>query len=128
MTQISTATKQLRTRSRLLWWLGFLLNIIPVMVFVTIGFINGTTEQKVSIGFTAIAAIILGCIMMLSKMNVKRSIFWIVFIGLYFTMQDLYPMIITMGACTFVDELLIEPLHNRANADYHTNKQIDKRI
>lgn len=128
MTELSNATKRLRRKSRLTWWLGFLLNIVPMMVFVIIGFINGSTEQKVSIGFTAIAAIILGCIMMLSKMNVKRSIFWIVFVGLYFVMQDLYPMIITMGACTLIDELIIDPIHNRANADYHTNKQIDKRI
>lgn len=128
MSDLSTSTKQLQRKSRLTWWLGFLLNIVPMLVFVTIGFINGTTEQKVSIGFTAIAAIILGCIMALSKMNVKRSIFWIVFVGLYFVMQDLYPIIVTMGICTLIDELIIEPIHNRANADYHINKQIDKRI
>lgn len=128
MSDLSTSTKKMRRKSRLTWWLSFLLNIVPMLVFVIIGFVNGSTEQKVSIGFTAIAAIILSCIMMLSKMNMKRSIFWIVFVGLYFVMQDLYPLIITMGACTLIDELIIEPIHDRANADYHINKQIDKRI
>lgn len=124
---MSDTTKKLRNKSRFTWWLSIMLTMVPMSVFVTIGFVNGTTQQKVAIGFTAIASIILAVISLMSKMNIKRSIFYVILIGLYVVMKDLYPLLITMGVCTLADDIVVSPLHNRYNTDYHTNKQIDKR-
>lgn len=125
---MSDTTKKLKHRSRFLWALSMLLNVVPMAVFVIMGFIQGTTEQKVVLGFTAVSALGLGALMILSKMNIKRSIFWILALGLTLVMNELYPVIIAMGSCTLLDELIVSPIHSRINTDYHTNKQIDKRL
>lgn len=124
---MSEYTKGYKIKSRITFWLSLALNIIPMIVFFFCGFSVADVNQKVILSFTAVAAIVLGVIMAISKAKIGRSIFWIVFLVFYFCMQDMLPIIVAMGACTIVDELLVSPLHKRWNTDYHTNKQIDKR-
>lgn len=124
---MSDITKSYNAKSKITFFLSLSLNIIPMLIFVIIGFCQGDVTQKVAIGFTAIAALVLGTIMLLSKAKLGRSLFWIIFLVMYVFMTNLYPIIIAMGICTIIDDLIVSPLHSRWNTDYHTNKQIDKR-
>lgn len=124
---MSDYTKGYQIKSRITFWLSIALNVVPMLIFFFCGFSTAEVNQKVVLSITAVAALILGAIMLLSKAKIGRSIFWIIFLVMYICMQDMLPIIISMGICTIIDELIVSPLHKRWNTDYHTNKQIDKR-
>lgn len=124
---MSEVTKKKRIAKNVLFLISWALTIVPSALFIIEGFYYGETKEKICIGFVALASIILGVFMVLSKANLKRTIFWIVMLGCIAIMDNLRDLIIIMGACNIADEILISPLHNRFKEDYHTNKQIDKR-
>lgn len=124
---MSDITKGYKIKSSITFWLSLALNVIPMIVFFFCGFATAEVSQKVILSFTGVAALILGAIMLISKAKIGRSIFWIMFLVMYFCMQDMLPIIIAMGACTIVDELVVSPLHTYWHTSAETNKQIDKR-
>lgn len=124
---MSDITRKKRFLSRLTFWLSIALTLVPSAVFVVQGFIEGDTSQKVCIGFTAVAALIIFIFSLFSKVNMRRSIFWVLIFGMIALFDRLGTMFIIVGVCQMVDEIIVEPLHHRFKEDYHTNKQIDKR-
>lgn len=120
-------TKKYKIKSIITFWLSLALNIIPAAVFIIMGISTVDVEYKVILSVTGVVALILGIIMLMSKAKMGRSLFWMVFLGLYFCMNNLGGLIIAMGVCTLIDDLVVKRLHSRYNEDYHTNKQIDKR-
>lgn len=124
---MSDITKKLRLKSAITFWLSVALNVVPMLVFIIAGISTQEVEQKVVLSLTAMIAAVIGVIMLVSKAKLGRVLFWIVFLVMYICMNDLKALIITMGICTLLDDLVIKHLHHRWNEDYHTNKQIDKR-
>lgn len=121
-------TKKQRFIARLTGIISLLLNILPVIIFVIAGFIKGEPGQKLTLGFTAIIALVFGIINLLFKANLKRTIFWIVMIGIYVCLDKMASIIITMAICTIIDELIMSPIHKHYTTKYKTNKEIDKRL
>lgn len=121
-------TKKKRVASRITGLISFLLNVVPVIVFVIIGFIQGGVKQKVSLSFLGVAALVLGFLMLLFKANLKRTLFWIMMIGIYICLDKMQSVIITLAVCNVLDEVIISPLHKKFASEYKTNKEIDKRI
>ena len=74
-----------------------------------------------------IGAISIAAIAALRKIHLRSTIY-ILMIGLWVALDKLLPFIITIGICTILDELIFTPLYKRYREDYHTNKQLDKRL
>lgn len=125
---MSKTTKNLRLKSAITFWLSVCLNVVPVAIFVIQGISTVEVEYKVVLSITAIIALVLGAIMLIAKAKLGRVLFWLVFLSMYCCMQDLKALVITMAVCTLLDDLIVKHLHHRFNEDFHTNKQIDKRL
>jgi uncharacterized Tic20 family protein len=120
-------TKRLRFKKNLTGLLSLLYTIGPLVVFVIMGYINGEGKEKVVLTLTMIAAIAMAVIAVLRKVNL-RSTTYILVIGLWVALDNLLPFVLTLAICTLCDELIFTPLHHRFKEDYHTNKQLDKRL
>lgn len=107
--------------------LSWAIMIIPMAVFIVMGFITGPVVSKVALGLTTIAAIIMLAIAALQKAKL-RSPFWLVVIGLAFCLNEVYTMLIIMGVATIMDELVFSPLSKYYHSRYVINDQIDKRL
>lgn len=125
---MSKTTKNLRLKSAITFWLSVCLNVVPIAIFVAQGISTVEVEQKVVLSLTAMIALVLGAIMLIAKAKLGRVLFWLVFLSMYCCMDNLMPLVITMACCTFADDLVVKHLHHRFNEDFHTNKQIDKRL
>lgn len=107
--------------------LSWAIMLIPMAVFIVMGFITGPVVSKVALGLTTIAAIIMLAIAALQKTKL-RSPFWLVVIGLAFCLNEVYTMLIIMGVATIMDELIFSPLSKYYHSRYVINDQIDKRL
>lgn len=107
--------------------LSWAIMLIPMAVFIVMGFITGPIVSKVALGLTTIAAIIMLAIAALQKTKL-RSPFWLVVIGLAFCLNEVYTMLIIMGVATIMDELIFSPLSKYYHSRYVINDQIDKRL
>lgn len=120
-------TKSYKVKKNIAFILSMLCSFGPLIVFTIMGLIQGEGTEKICLTMTAIASIILGVICALRKIHLRSTIY-ILMIGLWIALDNLLPFIITLMICTMLDELVFTPLHKRWKEDYHTNKQIDKRI
>lgn len=120
-------TKKKRVISRITGLISLLLNVVPVVVFVIIGFIQGGVKEKITLSFIGISALILGLLMLIAKCSLKRTLFWITMIGIYICLDKLSSVIITMAVCNILDEVIVSPIHKKFANDYKINKEIDKR-
>lgn len=68
-------TKDYGRKAKITGIISLLLNIGPMLYFVIAGFIQGGVEQRVVLGLTGIAALVLGVIMMINKAKLGRSLF-----------------------------------------------------
>lgn len=122
----SDITKKYQTASIVLFWIGVLLTIAPVLVYAVIGFVNGDVKEKITLGVTLIIAISLVIINILFKYHIRSTI-WILVLGIYFCIDNIMPLLLIVSVCTILDEFLIEPLHKKYKQRAIINKEIDRR-
>lgn len=121
-------TKTYRFKKNIAFILSFLSTFGPLIVFIIMGYSQGAeTKEKLCLTMTLVTAIILSLIAIMKKIHLRATVY-ILMIGLWASLDKLLPFIITIGVCTILDELIFTPLHKRWKEDYHTHKQIDKRL
>ena len=120
-------TKSYKIKKNICGLLSLLCTIGPLITFVIMGFVQGEGKEKICLALTAFGSIGLGLIAVWNKMHL-RSTLYILLIGLWIALDNLMPFIITLVICTMLDELIFTPLYKRFKEDYHTNKQLDKRL
>lgn len=123
----SNVTKKNARLSALFFWLSILVTIIPVIVYVIIGFCNGEVHQKLTLGITVIIAIILVGINVIFKYHI-RSILWVLILGIYFCTREILPLLLIVAIGTILDEFVLTPLHKKYKNRKTINYEIDKRI
>lgn len=124
--KISEATKYYKRLSFVAALFSFLCIVGPVGFFFCQAMWAATITQKVVLGATAIAGLILGGINLLMKSH-ARSPFWIVMMAISLLLDNLFPFIAAMAIGCFLDEILFSPLHKWARGKASINKEIDKR-
>ena len=124
---MSSPTKKYKNLSGLFGFLSWAIIIIPTLIFIIIGFINGVVASKLILGITTIAALIILMVAALQKAKL-RSPFWLVMIGLSFCLGEISGILILMGVCTVIDEMVVSPLHKHYSNLYTINREIDKRM
>ena len=119
-------TKEYKKKVFWLQFFSFLTTILPVLIFVILGFINGSAGQKFTLGICALIAGILTLINLMFKYKIRSSI-WILLIGIYVCVDNIIPLLIIIAISTIIDEFILEPLVKSYKAKYIINKEIDKR-
>lgn len=124
-------SKFTKKSKRMLWFLrivDFLLLFAPLLFYIASALgdpIIGTTQKITVIGTVAIAAII--CIFNLLLQKHLRCPIWIIFLGLYFAIDQLMPLMLMVAGASILDEFMFTPLISYYKTKTIANKAIDAR-
>lgn len=123
----SDITKKYSTISIVLFWLSLIVTLAPVLIYAGIGFYNGEIKEKITLGVCLMIAIILTVINLLFKYHIRSTV-WILVLGIYFCIDNIMPLLITVAVCTILDEFVLQPLHKHYKLKAKINKEIDQRL
>ena len=120
-------TKQYRDRWILCGVASFILNALPIMIYVVKAFIEGqAVYQKVGISITILVTAILTAVSLVSKLALRCRL-WYLVIGIYIAVDKFIAALIILAVCQTLDELIVTPLAKLMHQKYSINKEIDKR-
>lgn len=114
-----------------LYWTFFLLSIIitlaPIIYYTIYGFVEGSFQEKLTLGITLIIAVILVAVNLIFKFHLRSSL-WILVLGIYFCIDNIMPLLLMVAIGTVLDEVLLTPLYKKFKEKRNINREIDKRI
>ena len=119
-------TKKYKIKLNICRLLSFTITVLPVIIDVIKGFMDGSIGEKVSLGICVILALIFMLINVMFKYHI-RSTLWILLIGIYVCIDNIIPLLIIMASTTIIDEFVLVPLINKYKNKYIINKEIDLR-
>lgn len=122
----SDITKSYRKKYWACTILSWIVTLVPLLVFVIWGFIEGTPHRKLALGGLMVLAAVLVVINILMKLSL-RCVPWILLIGIYICLKEVTLLLIIMAVTTTLDELVLEPLAKSFKNKLTINKEIDKR-
>lgn len=125
-------TKKYKIRRNILGFLSVLCTFGPVLFFggqavyqgIEIGE-KATVDLTFLVIMTGLAAIL--TLVGIFRKYVYRSIPYFMILGIYFLLETIVPLIITMAVCTILDELIFTPCYSYYKNLYVINREIDKR-
>lgn len=124
---MSKETRKYRNLSILFLTLSILVLVAPLAYYSIVGFIEGETTEKFTLGMTFVIAAILFVINILFKFHIRSTI-WIIVLGIYFCLDSILPLIFMVAVGNILDEFLFTPLHKHYKSKASINKEIDRRI
>lgn len=124
---MSKETRKYKNLSILFLALSILVLVAPLAYYSIVGFIEGETTEKFTLGITFVIAAILFVINILFKFHIRSTI-WILVLGIYFCLDNILPLIFMVAVGNILDEFLFTPLHKHYKSKASINKEIDKRI
>ena len=119
-------TEKYKKKARFYNFLSFFITVVPILIYVVIGFMEGTIGQKITLGMCLVAVIILVILNLLFK-HIPRCGVWIILSGLAYACNNIVPLLLIMAITTALDELVLSPLAKKNKNLYTINKEIDKR-
>lgn len=119
-------TEKYRKKAKFYSFLSFFIAVVPILIYVVIGFMQGTIGQKITLGMCLVAVIILVILNLLFK-HMPRCGVWIILAGLAYACNSIVPLLLIMAITTALDELVLSPLAKKYKNLYTINKEIDKR-
>lgn len=106
--------------------LSTLCTVGPIMYYVIRALIVAQPTQKVSIGFMALAAIIIGTVNLLMKVH-PRCLFWMTMLAMYYVLGNILEVLVVMTITCFLDEVWFTPMYRYAKQKRSINREMDKR-
>lgn len=132
MKNLSKYTKTLMRKKRICGILSWLCTFGPIIFFGSLAFMEGVEvgdKAAVDLTFliimTGLAAIF--TLIGLLRKYIYRSIPYFIILGVFFILDTIVPLIITIAVCTIIDELIMTPLYERYKNLTQINKEIDRR-
>ena len=119
-------TEKYKKKARFYNFLSFFITVVPILIYVVIGFMEGTIGQKITLGMCLVAVIILVILNLLFK-HIPRCGVWIILAGLAYACNNIVQLLLIMAITTALDELVLSPLTKKYKNLYTINKEIDKR-
>ena len=119
-------TEKYKKKARFYNFLSFFITVVPILIYVVIGFMEGTIGQKITLGMCLVAVIILVILNLLFK-HIPRCGVWIILAVLAYACNNIVPLLLIMAITTALDELVLSPLAKKYKNLYTINKEIDKR-
>lgn len=127
----SERTKNCGRLALLFGILHFICLFGPLMYFIPYGFYTGTEVQKISLGMTVIASIVLAVFSIVADVKhrggLHRTIMWVLIAGVLFCLTEIKTFIWIMAITSVIDELVFVKLRNYYKTALIANKEIDKR-
>ena len=123
----SEITKKYSALSIVFFWASIICVCTPLIVYTVIGFINGETTEKVSLGLCFSVAAILTVINLVFKYHI-RSALWILVLGIYMCLDNIQVLLVLVACTTILDEFVFTPLHKNFKNKATINREIDKRV
>lgn len=122
-------TKKKRNKYIFFRDLSFLFTLAPVIVYVLIGFIDGSIHrgQKIFLGFTVISSLILVIVNSIMKYHLRSPLF-LLLLGTYYALENILTLIIILSIGIILDEFILSPLASKYKQEYIINKELDKRL
>lgn len=124
---MSDVTKNYKTKYTIFNILSICLTLLPMLIYIIIGFAQGSVQEKLVLGLTTFVAIALSVINLLFKYSIRSTI-WILLIGVYVCLDKITTLLIVIAICTIVDEFIVTPLKKKYKEKYKINKEIDARL
>ena len=103
--------------------------VVPAFAYVIIALANGEigVGRKFICSFAAAIAVII-TVTNLFLQKKKRSVIWIVLIGLYIAIRELLlPLIVMLGCASLLDDFVFSPMISHAKTELISSKVYDKR-
>lgn len=122
----SDITKKYHRLAILFQALSIIVLTAPLAYYTILGFINGETTEKFTLGITFVVAAILFTINVIFKYHI-RSTLWILVLGIYFCLDNILPLLFMVAIGTILDEFLLTPLYKSYRNKCTINREIDKR-
>lgn len=122
----SDITKKYQRLAILFQALSIIVLVAPLAYYTILGFINGETTEKLTLGITFVIAAILFIVNVLFKYHIRSTI-WILVLGIYFCIDDILPLLFMVAIGTILDEFLLTPLYKSYKNKCTINREIDKR-
>lgn len=126
-------SKYTKACRRKLWFfriLDWICLAAPLIAYVAVALSSGEVlvAQKVAVVSTAMIAIILTALNVISQKKLRCPI-WIVLIGLYVAIRDyLMPLILILAATSILDDLVFTPVISYYRTKLISNKAMDERL
>ena len=124
---MSDRSKSLKKKHLLFKVCSLLLLFVPLVVFVVVAFIRGTTTQKMSLGIGVTLCLIFTIANAMFKWA-PRSAIWILMIALTIAMEKIQSVIYVVGICAIIEECVTSRLESYYLQKYKINVEIDARI
>ena len=123
---MTPSTKKYKRMRNICGFFSTLCTIGPIIYFIVIAMMAATPVQKVSIGFIASLSIVMSIVNLCLKVH-PRSVFWLILLGAYWILGNIFELLVVLFITCFLDEILFTPMYKYARNKYSINKEIDKR-
>ena len=123
---MTPSTKKYKRMRNICGFFSTLCTIGPIIYFIIIAMMAATPVQKVSIGFIASLSIVMSIVNLFLKVH-PRSVFWLILLGAYWVLGNIFELLVVLFITCFLDEILFTPMYKYARNKYSINKEIDKR-
>lgn len=124
---MSNVTKQYKKKYKTFQILSVLLLFLPVGIFIVLGFIRGTTAQKMTLGIGVTLSVLFTAANVVFKLA-PRSGVWILIMALAVSMQKIQNVIYITGVCVIIEECVTSKLEKYYRDKYKINREIDNRF
>ncbi len=119
-------TQKYQRLTAIFFVLIFLINVVPMGVYIGKGYIEGDNAQKVKLSLMTIVAIIFLVCNVLAKVHPRCAV-WVLLAGVAYVLQNVETLIWIMAATTCLDEAILTPCYKHFKSKASINKEIDKR-
>ena len=99
----------------------------PIIIFFIRAFVVGDAAQKLSLGITFTAALVMFAVNIIMKSHL-RSVIWVLLLGVFIVLKSYLAIILVFAITTFAEELIFSPLYRYYKSKARINKEIDKRM
>lgn len=126
---MTKATETFKKKYLICFFVSWGLTLIPLVVFSIMGLCNGgiSIVKKVCLGSTLTMVMLMSCVNIFSKLNLKLTLIWGMMLILYLCIDKFLGAILTIFLCTAVDEILVSPLKRYYQRKYRHNIDADER-
>lgn len=125
---MSQRTASFRNKYILFKLLSLCVTVLPLLVYVFIGFFNGQVEkaQKITLSFSCMMALMLVFVNIIFKYKLRSPLF-ILLLGVYSALRNILPLILMLSVGVILDEFIFTPAYMKAKNRLIINKEIDVR-
>lgn len=125
--KLSDRTKKFRAWMWIFKILSVLCFLVPFLTFAGVALMEGVlATEAFKICATVIVTVIISVVCLINKVAMRSKV-WIFILVMYTILDHFLPVLIVVGICQIIDEVIFTPLYHKMRDIYIPNKEIDRR-